>query len=265
MLISKLCNEKDFAAAWFKDCCIKLKEPFKYHRKLWEYCYIYQSLLERGVLRPGKAGLGFAVGKEPLTAAFASHGCRITATDLEYEKAQAQGWTSSNQHCNSLSDLNERGICSPLLFDSLVTFKHMDMNKIDEKTFNAFDFTWSSCAFEHCGSLDQGKSFIINQLNCLKPGGIAVHTTEYNLTSDKKTIETGPTVLFRKQDFARIVNKVRSLGHSLEIDYTVGQGEIESIIAKPADVDYHLRLQLGKYVTTSIGLIIVKSLQQVRT
>lgn len=259
MLASKLCNEQDFKTEWFKNCCAKLKEPFKYHRKLWEYCYIYQALLERGLLQPGKKGLGFAVGKEPLTAAFASHGCQITSTDLEFEKAQAQGWTSSNQHCNSLADLNERGICEPHLFDSLVTFQYLDMNKVDNKIFNGFDFTWSSCAFEHCGSIDLGKKFIINQMTCLKPGGTAIHTTEYNLFSDEKTFETGPIVLFRKQDFEWMVDKLHALGHSISIDYTVGKGEIESIAAKPTDTDYHLRLQFGGYITTSIGLIITKS------
>lgn len=259
MQISKLCNEKDFTTDWFKNCCEKLKEPFKYHRKLWEYCYIYQVLLERGMLQPGKRGLGFAVGKEPLTAAFASHGCRITSTDLELEKADALGWTISNQHCNSLRDLNERGICDPSLFDRLVTFKYMDMNQIDKTTFNSFDFTWSSCAFEHCGSIDLGKNFIINQLDCLKPGGIAIHTTEYNLTSNNTTLETVQTVLFRRKDFDWIVNKLRSLGHSIDIDYTIGEGAIESIAAKPTDTDYHLRLEFGGYVTTSIGLIITKS------
>lgn len=260
MLLSKLCNEQDFKTEWFKNCCVKLKEPFKYHRKLWEYCYIYQCLLERGYLQPGKKGLGFAVGKEPLTAAFASHGCQITATDLELKKAQAQGWTLTNEHCNSLADLNERGICSSSLFDSLVTFNYMDMNKIDNKFFNCFNFTWSSCAFEHCGSLDLGKNFLINQMNCLKPGGIAIHTTEYNLSSNKNTIATGQTVLFRKQDFDWIVDKLRALGHSISIDYTVGKGEIESFVANLTDnTNYHLRLQLWGYITTSIGLIIIKS------
>lgn len=260
MLVSKLCNEQDFKTEWFKNCSAKLKEPFKYHRKLWEFCYIYQGLLERGLLQPGKKGLGFAVGKEPLSAAFASHGCNITATDLEFEKAQAQGWTSSNQHCNSLADLNERGICEPDLFKSLVTFKYLDMNKIDPTLANSFDFTWSSCAFEHCGSIDLGKQFIINQMNCLKPGGVAIHTTEYNLSSNQKTIEKGLTVLFRKQDFEWMVNELRSLGHLINIDYTVGKGEIESYVADLTnDTSYHLRLKLGSYITTSIGLIIRKS------
>jgi len=259
MLISKVCNEKDFSTDWFKRCCEKLKEPFRYHRKLWEYCYIYQALLERGMLQPDKWGLGFAVGKEPLTAAFATHGCRITSTDLDLDKATELGWPQTNQHCSSLQDLNERGICDPQLFERLVTFKYMDMNNIDPAEFNRYDFTWSSCAFEHCGSIELGKQFIINQLNCLKPGGIAVHTTEYNLSSNEKTIETKHIVLFRKKDLEWMVDNLRSLGHSIEIDFTIGNGPIESIEAQPTDTDNHLRLKFGKYVTTSIGLIITKS------
>src|SRR5260370_19674515 len=47
------------------------------HRKIWEWCFIAQALDDHGMLRPGKRGLGFAVGKEPLPAALAGCGCRI--------------------------------------------------------------------------------------------------------------------------------------------------------------------------------------------
>ena len=53
------------------------------HRKLWEWCYIAQALDERGLLRSRSKGLAFAVGQEPLTAAFASLGCQVVATDLD--------------------------------------------------------------------------------------------------------------------------------------------------------------------------------------
>src|SRR6266542_2731592 len=61
------------------------------HRKLWEFAYVAQALYERGVLGPGKRGLGFAVGQEPLPALFASRGCTIVASDLHTEKVSA-GW-----------------------------------------------------------------------------------------------------------------------------------------------------------------------------
>ena len=46
---------------------------------------IAQALYERGKLKPGSRGLGFAVGKEPLSDLFASFGCDVVATDLEGE------------------------------------------------------------------------------------------------------------------------------------------------------------------------------------
>ena len=44
--------------------------------------------LRMGLYRPGKRGLVFAVGTEPLPAMFASFGCAIVATDIFPE----QGW-----------------------------------------------------------------------------------------------------------------------------------------------------------------------------
>lgn len=260
MLISQLCKQSDFETEWFKKACAKLKEPFKYHRKLWEYCYIYEALRENDVLKPNSKGLGFGVGKEPLPAAFASHGCQITATDLHTEKAFQLGWVSTNQHSSKLQDLNERNICEPELFEKLVTFEFLDMNHIPDKYTNAYDFTWSSCSFEHCGNIELGKQFIINQMKCLKPGGIAVHTTEYNLSSNEKTIEYGPFVLFRKKDIEWMIETLRDGGHKIEIDFTAGTGPIDSFVdLPPYQGDFHLRLKLGHYTSTSIGLIIKKA------
>ncbi len=68
-----------------------------------------------------------------------------------------------------------------------------------------FDFNWSSCSFEHLGSIEKGINFLMNQLKTLKPGGWAVHTTEFNVSSDDKTIESGDTVVYRKKDIEKAV------------------------------------------------------------
>ena len=36
------------------------------------------------------------------------------------------------------------------------------------------------------------------------PGGVGVHTTEYNLSSNERTVEQGPTVLYRRRDLDTI-------------------------------------------------------------
>jgi SAM-dependent methyltransferase len=123
-----------------------------------------------------------------------------------------------------------------------------------------FDFNWSSCSFEHLGSIDKGLAFLKNQLDTLKPGGWAVHTTEYNISSDDDTIEKGDTVVFRKKDIDKIIAELRSRGHFAEpLDYSLG-GEREDFQVDflPHQQKVHLKLQLDNYVVTSIGLIIRK-------
>ncbi|THF79046.1 SAM-dependent methyltransferase [Cohnella fermenti] len=259
MLISKLCGEKDFTTPWFVRGCIELKETFRYHRKLWEWCYILEALRERSMLYPFRRGLGFGVGREPLTSVFASRGCEIVATDMDAEKAKAQGWADTNQHALGLDDLNEKGLCNPNLMKRLVTYETVDMNAIPERYHGKFDFTWSSCSFEHIGSIEKGKRFLLEQMKCLRSGGVAVHTTEYNLSSNEDTLEAEVLVIFRKRDIEEMVAALRQEGYLVEIDYTAGTGPFESIVdVPPFHFNPHLRLQLGQYVSTSVGLIIHK-------
>lgn len=259
MLQSKICKQEDFTAEWLQNACRELQEPFKYHRKLWEHCYITQALLERGMLSPGMTGLGFGVGKEPLVSYFASKGCYITATDLDVRTATQQGWTKSNEYAAQLQDLNEKMLCEPEAFNERVGYCEVNMNHIPSALYNAYNFTWSSCSFEHCGSIELGKQFILNQMNCLKPGGVAVHTTEFNLTSNDHTLDNEITVLFRLQDIEWMVRELRKQGHHIEVDYSVGSLPLESYVDVPPYKSHiHLRLALAQYITTSIGLIIQK-------
>lgn len=228
------------------------------HRKLWEWCYITQALFERGMLRKGRRGLGFAVGREPLSALFANYGCSIVASDLFEEQARDAGWVDTNQHAASIEMLNDRGLCDPATFRDHVTFRHVDMNQIPAD-LQGFDFVWSSCSLEHLGSIEHGLQFIKNAMACLKPGGLAVHTTEYNLSSNNATIEHGSLVLFRQQDIKRLLNKLGVAGHTIDMNFAQGDGFADGFIdLPPYKQEVHLRLQIAEYVVTSIGLIITK-------
>jgi hypothetical protein len=283
MLISQLCKEGDFNTEWFNAGSTVLYQTFQtyirhyievnlrhlnadtllpilYHRKFWEFCYIYQALSERGLLIPGSRGLGFGVGKEPLVSLFASAGCAIQATDLDLDSAQKAGWANSDQHATGTGCLNDYGLCDPAAFARLVAYENVDMNQIPDRYANQFDFTWSSCAFEHCGSIELGKQFLINQMKCLRPGGIAVHTTEYNLSSNEDTIDQGVLVIFRKKDIEDMAQTLRNLGHEIEIDLESGT-ELKNtcVDLPPYTFKPHLRLQLLNWVSTSIGLIVKKA------
>ena len=258
-LKSSLCTQAQLESEAFRAWCPLLGEGFKLHRKLWEFCYIAQALHERGQIRPGARGLGFGVGREPLVAYFAGRGCEVVATDLAPEQAQEQGWVDGNQHAVTIDHLNERGLCDPERFRERVAYRYVDMNAIPGD-LRGFDFTWSSCSLEHLGSIARGADFLLNQMDCLRPGGVAVHTTEFNLSSETETLDDNAfVVLFRRGDIHEIARRLADRGHALELDLTPGDGIADRFVdLPPYGQEPHLRLQWDRFVTTSVGLIIAK-------
>ena len=262
--LSRLCRQEDFETIEYRSLCRELDIPYNhYERKNWEYFFVAQALKEENLLSAGKMGLGFGVGKEKMISYLAKHGCLILATDLEPDSAAANAWIDSNQHSDSVRDLFLPGICDYETFASRVQFAYVDMNRIPEELQREeFDFTWSCCAFEHVGSIELGKQFIMNQMKCLKPGGIALHTTEFNLSSDVLTVDSGQTVIFRKCDIEDLAESLRKEGHEIIMNYDVGTGELDRYVDIPpflsAPDKRHLRFMLWQYITTSIGLLIRK-------
>ena len=256
---SELCKAKDYYTDWYKHWCNQLRETPNFHRKQWEYVFIMQALWERGCITAGKKGLVFAVGNEPLPAMFASFGCSILATDIFPEKGLEMGWDNGNQLCFGVESLNARQLCDEEDFNKLVQYRPVDMNDIPGDLAD-FDFNWSSCSFEHLGTLDKGFRFLKNQLKTLKPGGWAVHTTEYNVSSNDETQENNDTVIYRQRDIEYIVNELRNEGHFVEeVDLSLGGLPEDFMVdTEPHQQKVHLKLQVDKYVVTSIGLIIQK-------
>jgi hypothetical protein len=229
------------------------------HRKLWEWCFITDVLHQEGMLEDEKNGLGFAVGREPLVSYFASLGADILASDLDVEKAASAGWVGSNEHAASLEILNERNICTPDLFAKKVRFKEVDMNNFSVNDLGQFNFVWSSCAFEHLGSLEHGLKFVENAMDCVKSGGLAVHTTEFNVGSNDLTHEDGGTVIYRRRDIEDLVERLLKAGHKVRVKYNFGDQPADyNVDVPPYTHDVHLKLHLMGHTTTSIGLVIRK-------
>lgn len=231
------------------------------HRKLWEYIYIIQVLYENGCLQNGKRGLGFGVGTEILPSLFASMGCKIVATDLDYNDELAKSWAIGSQNTkNDLNLLNQFKICDDEIFYKNVSFIPLNMNNIPDNLID-FDFNWSSCALEHIGGLENSINFLINNLKTLKSGGISVHTTEFNLSSNEDTLLDPHCVIFREKDILYVIKKIEDLGHYVyPLDLRKGIYVADNYVDIPPyySNNIHLRLKLDKYITTSIGLIIKK-------
>lgn len=267
-LAGGVCRQDAIEAPWLRHWCGRLGMVPLYHRKIWEECFVAQALWEAGMLAPGRRGIGFAVGREYLPAFAAAHGMEVLATDLRPEDARARAWHDSGQHAAGADHLFLPGLIDREAFEARLRFRAVDMARIPPDLLaGGFDCLWSVCAFEHLGSLEAGLDYVIRAMACLKPGGVAVHTTEFNTDPDGPTPSRGETVLYQRRHIEALGARLAALGHEmLPVDYDGGSGVLDRFVdlppyAKPdgslaVEDAPHLRLSFRGHVATSIGLII---------
>lgn len=266
-LAPAVCRHEHWHSGWYLKQATRLgysvsddANPESFHRKTWEFAAIMQTLEQRKLLKKDKKGLGFAVGQEPLPAVMASLGVEVLATDLMTDRVN-ENWKSTGQHAAGLDALYHQGLVNRDEFERLVRFEPADMTDLATLS-GEFDFLWSSCAFEHLGTIDRGLDFVVNAMRLLKPGGVAVHTTEFNVSSVTDTITEGPDVIYRASDMARLGARLNAIGCRLEpIDYNTG--------SHPFDLHYdtqpyyqsgcaHIKLEFSGFVCTSMLVVAVK-------
>jgi len=279
-----MCRERDFSTDWYlrwKDriaagaaelpadqqatwgaVWAALLQGKGMHRKLWEWCVIAQALDERGMLGNGRAGMGFAVGREPLASLFAAMGCQVVASDYAGDRSKA-AWSGTGQLAASLEAVHWPGLIGRVEFLERVSYRNVDMRELSSLPRGNLDFLWSSCSFEHLGSLDKRLQFVRNALDCLRPGGVAIHTTEYNVSSNDKTVERGGNVIYRPKDIEKFDRSLRLIGCAIEeLDFEAGTQPHDLAYDYPpyyANGRQHVKLHLDGYISTSILLIIRKA------
>lgn len=266
-LDSRICRQADIESDWLRHWCGELDTLPTYHRKLWETCFVVQALWEAGMLAPGKRGLGFAVGHEPLPSFFAARGAEVLATDLDVSHRRAAGWIATDQHGGDAEELFFPRLVTREAFDARVALRAVDMRHIPKDLEGGFDFVWSVCSFEHLGTIEAGLDFVVNASRCLKPGGIAVHTTEFNMAGEGPTVNRGPTVLFQEKHMRRLAEKLAQAGYEMmPFDATPGLKLMDGFIdlppypgndwPLPQQSTPHLLLSVHGFPTTSAGIIV---------
>ena len=256
MLRSQVCTQQAMESPEFREIAAIL-DPTRYietHRKLWEWCFIAEALRQDGALRIGNNGLGFAVGTEPLVSYFASFGPDILATDLGGPEAAEKGWIETGQHAEGRLSNH---FCTSPRFAKAVEYRSVDMTSIPADLAGKFSFVWSACALEHLGTIEAGLEFVLKSLDCLDKEGIAVHTTEFNISSDTDTVEEGPTVIYRRRDIELLQKRARQRGWIIDLDWSFGSMPLDyHVDFPPYSKDNHLKLRLFDHTCTSIGLIL---------
>jgi hypothetical protein len=254
-IASQACTADQFSEPDYLRLSKEITQEPRFHRKQWEYIYILRALEQFGLMSPGTTGVGFGCGKEPIAAVMAKHGLCITVTDIPPLQSSDSHWGS-----RSAMDLFYGGICSEEQYIRQVTFLAVNMNDIPDDLRN-YDFVWSCCALEHLGSLKAGMDYIVNSTKCLKSGGFAIHTTEFNVSSDIETMESPGLSLYRRLDFVELQNRLCDVGVStLPMNFYTGNLPQDKYVdLPPYEQKVHLKLQIDKYVLTSFGLVVRKN------
>jgi hypothetical protein len=226
------------------------------NRKLWEYVYILRAMDHFVGLRPGTRALGFGVGRERSVSLLASLGCQVVATDYPQDR---DVWPDAPRAADDLFDAT---VCDESSFRTRVSFRDVDMNSIPADLLG-FDCLWSCGSLEHIGGLQNGLDYIESAMACLRPGGVAVHTTEFNLVSDTVTLDSPDLSYYRRQDVVRLAERLLANGHQIVLNFTLGDTVADTHIdMEPRRVlPISLKWQVdAHFVITSIGLIIQKRL-----
>lgn len=280
MTTSKSLKFIDFDKGWFLQLAAELGHPVtgadgesKYHRKVWEFCVVCDTF--NHFFKPGSIdvdsghgvkALGFGVGLEPIALWLASAGADVLATDLQLTTdAQVTNWRDTGQNANSLDDIlkhnRDRVQCrnDP---HGYLNFQHLDMRNIPYKLRRQqFDFAWSAGTLEHIGGKAAGLQFLIQQMQCLRPGGVAAYTTEYDYTGNDVKVETDDLCLYTEADLKSIVNTLRSRGYDvwpLDLQHPLFEAPPEAGDSNDPEAMYHLKYDLCGTSTTSVLLVVQK-------
>ncbi len=229
----------------------------EHHRKPWEYAFVLDRAMRAGVLHPGARAVGFGVGTEPVPAVLASHGVDILATDLAPE--DAGHWAQSNQHAAGVTSLSFPKIVDDGILAERVRFAAADMNDPVDG-LGRFDLVWSSCAIEHLGSPEAGLDFVLRSAALLEPGGVAVHTTELELTARATTADHGHCAVYRPSDVEGLADELRAAGFLIDVNLNVAmESPLDRYVALPpypATDPAHLKLAIFDSVSTSFGIAV---------
>lgn len=254
---SRPVGRADFDKPWLHRWATALGEPVHIHRKLWEWCEILQASADAGRLQPGLSAVGFGVGREPIPATLAKLGLHVLATDLPASDLSAS-WAATNQHANDSGALLTGHVDSEVI-KRLVRFQPFDMCD-DLAPLGVHDLVWSSCVIEHLGSPAAGLDFVRRSLDLLNPGGVAVHTTEMELTPREISVDYGHCAIYTPEHLGEFFGGLPD-GFSYSASFSIPLEAPEDchVDLPPFNRGLpHLKRTLGDSITTSFSIAIVK-------
>jgi hypothetical protein len=155
--------------------------------------------------------------------------------------------------------------------DAMLTTLGAEVSRVGvgAPTSGDFDACFSCAAAGHQGSIAAGTAFLVNSVKALRVGGVALHTFDFNVADDDKTIDNWPAVLFRRCDIQAVAAALELRGQAVApLDFDLGGKALDRFVDLPPFTAEgsapaqraHLKASIDGFATTSYGLIVRRRL-----
>jgi len=261
-----MANSADFDSDWMREYSVNLvhehSDPIRRHRLIWQLTYLQHIVNSQGLCSNShQIGFNWASNADIMSGYFANKGCRVTVSNMDFSSVSRFPVRSTPNL--TIDDFFVDGMVSRRRFNRLVNYIPSDMHSaLPDSILGKYDFAWAG-HLENLGSVSLAQRFVINSLEVLKPGGIAVHFIELTLSSNVDTFEVGKTTVWRKRDIEQVVRDAQILGYHvfpLQWGSGIGHDDVTPDTFHITHLGYHdtghIKLALFNHVVTTFCLIL---------
>lgn len=249
--VSQLCTAAQFSEAAFKEIGGAMALGIRLHRGIWESVWVASVLASHGSIAPGKRALGLGAQRERVAALLASRAVAVHVVRL----TETTDPSLSLEH--ALLQLFYPEIVGLDDFDVLVGMQDGDSLDPVRGLAADHDCVWSVGVLRRLGSVAAVGDFVRRSLDALRPGGIAAHTLDINLSSEAEGgVVDGHLAFYRADLDALVLRLVRDGYEVLPINLYPGHDAADSVIDAPPFGLPHLKVLAGSETVGSIGLAI---------
>ena len=224
--LNRLCYVEDWENSEIKEALSELQKlsPEGFiHRKDWEWALGIIAMRRFGKLNEKSTAIGVGSGTEPVPFYLANKVKHVYATDLY---GQNDGWKRAAP--SDFPENPKKYAPFPYKEDALTVLR-MDGTKLEFPS-ESFDIAFSFSSIEHFGGGDRkNHSGALRSLKeierVLKPGGLAVITTEY-IINDKEH----PEFFNRRTIYSDLIDKLERLKLVEPLDLRITTKTLDTVI-----------------------------------
>lgn len=253
--VCQLCTAGQFDEPAFAEIAQALALAPRLHRKVWEQVYIVSALATEGAIAEGRTAVALGGERARVAALLASRGMGVTVLGQAGRLTPRETKDGLHLFYPEIVHLDD--------FERLVRYAEADLRAADDLSAlvgAGYDTLFTCGALHRLGRIEAALHMIEAAMALLRPGGIAVHTFDFNVGADEETLDTEEGCLPRRRDIEALILRLGAAGHEvLPLNLHPGHDEADGQVDVPPFGLPHLKVEVQRHVASSIGLTIRKA------